>query len=97
MRSRLKHRVRQGRCILSVIGLQLIAEFNVVRMSINAHAQVQVCPLPLGVANCYWKIIAMVVCCSCRYSLRLGGAGGGLVSAINLYQQEGNPSLKWQR
>ena len=42
MRFVLKQRVRQGRCILSVIGLQLIAAFNVVRRSIDTHAQVQV-------------------------------------------------------
>ena len=38
MRFVLKQRVRRGRCILPVIGLQLIAAFNVVGMSVDAHA-----------------------------------------------------------
>ena len=58
MRFVLKQRVRQGRRILSVIRLQLIAAFNVVGISLDTHTHVQVCP-PLstitGVAHCCWK------------------------------------------
>ena len=62
MRFVLKQRVRQGRCILSVISLQRIAAFNVVGMSVDTHTQIQVCP-PLstitGVAHCCWKALLL--------------------------------------
>ena len=45
MRFVLNQRVRQGRCILFLIGLQLIAALNLIRMLIDAHAQVRYGPL----------------------------------------------------
>ena len=57
MRFILKQKVRRGRCILSLIGLQLIAAFNVIGMSIDAHAQVQEYPSLSSitvVAHCCW-------------------------------------------
>ena len=62
MRFVLKQRVRQGRRILSVLRLELIAASNNVGISVDTHTQVLVCPslsTITGVAHCCWKALLL--------------------------------------